>query len=76
MYNKICEVTELGEKFKEKAAIVFDCMQNIPIPRTHVQEMFYYRNLWHYVFYHAYIDIFFRNYCEEQIVDTIYTVKL
>lgn len=31
-------------------AIVFDYMQNIPFSKILVQEMFYYRKLWQYVF--------------------------
>lgn len=49
-YSKMREVTELCKGSKDKAAIVFDYMQNIPLPKTPVQEMFYYRKLWHYVF--------------------------
>lgn len=48
--NKMREITELCKESKDKAAIVFEYMQNIPLPKILVQEIFYYRNLCHYVF--------------------------
>lgn len=46
------EITELCKNSNDKAAIVFvfNYMQNIPLPKTLGQEMFYYRKMWHYIF--------------------------
>uniref|UniRef100_A0A1B6EE39 DUF4371 domain-containing protein n=1 Tax=Clastoptera arizonana TaxID=38151 RepID=A0A1B6EE39_9HEMI len=49
-YNKMQEVTELCKNREDTAAIVFNYMQNLPLPFMPVQEMFYLRKLWYYVF--------------------------
>lgn len=49
-YNKQKEVLALCKERKDVGAIVFDYMQNLPIPKIPVQEMFYLRKLWLYVF--------------------------
>lgn len=49
-YKKQQEVKTLCENKPEVGAIVFDYMQNLPLPKIPVQEMFYLRKLWLYVF--------------------------
>lgn len=49
-YGKLQEVTELCKSREDTSAIVFDYMQNLPLPFMPVQEMFYLRKLWYYVF--------------------------
>lgn len=49
-YKKIQEITELCKKRDDVHAMCFDFMQNLPLPCMPVQEMFYLRKLWHYVF--------------------------
>lgn len=45
--KKLKEIKEICKKSNDVEAIVFDFMQNLPLP---VQEMFYLRKLWYYVF--------------------------
>lgn len=49
-YKKQQEVKELCSNNPEVGSIVFDFMQNLPLPKIPVQEMFYLRKLWLYVF--------------------------
>lgn len=49
-YKKIQEVSELCSTRDDVHGICFDFMQNLPLPCMPVQEMFYLRKLWHYVF--------------------------
>lgn len=49
-YKKQQEIKELCSNNPEVGAIVFDFMQNLPLPKIPVQEMFYLRKLWLYVF--------------------------
>lgn len=49
-YNKLQEITNLCKEDKTTSALVFDYMQNLPLPFLPVQEMFYLRKLWLYVF--------------------------
>ncbi|KAJ8895645.1 hypothetical protein PR048_000981 [Dryococelus australis] len=44
------QVTEMCRYKYDVAGIVFDFMQNLPLPAIPVQEMFYLCKLWHYVF--------------------------
>lgn len=49
-YNKLNEIKELSKSRPDVMAIAFDYMQNLPLPFLPVQEMFYLRKLWLYVF--------------------------
>jgi hypothetical protein len=49
-YNKFNEVSEICKNRRDVMAITFDYMQNLPLPFMPVQEMFYLRKLWFYVF--------------------------
>lgn len=49
-YNKQKEILALCKEREDVGAIVFDYMQNLPLPKIPVQEMFYLRKLWLYVF--------------------------
>ncbi|XP_046684222.1 uncharacterized protein LOC124370001 [Homalodisca vitripennis] len=49
-FSKLQEVKELSKAKPEVMGIVFDFMQNLPLPHLPVQEMFYLRKLWYYVF--------------------------
>lgn len=49
-YNKIAEITALCEKNPEVGGFTFDYMQNLPLPNIPVQEIFYFRQLWLYLF--------------------------
>lgn len=49
-YNKQKEIKTLCYNNPEVGALVFDFMQNLPLPKIPVQEMFYLRKLWLYVF--------------------------
>jgi hypothetical protein len=49
-YAKQREVLALCKEKEEVGGIIFDCMQNLPLPKIPVQEMFYLRKLWLYVF--------------------------
>lgn len=49
-YNKMQEITNLCKEDRNTSALVFDYMQNLPLPFLPVQEMFYLRKLWLYVF--------------------------
>lgn len=49
-YKKIQHITEVSRSQTSIAGIVFDFMQNLPLPAMPVQDMFYLRKLWHYVF--------------------------
>ena len=49
-YNKLQEITQLCKEREDVMGIVFDYMQNLPLPFIPVQEMFYLRKLWLYVF--------------------------
>lgn len=49
-YNKLKEITEFCKEDETTSALVFDYMQNLPLPFLPVQEMFYLRKLWLYVF--------------------------
>nr|CAD7402945.1 unnamed protein product [Timema poppensis] len=45
-YNKLNEIREVGKRDDQVSAIVFDYMQNLPLPHVPVQEIFYFRQLW------------------------------
>lgn len=47
-YSKLKEMSE--NKDKDTVALCFDFMQNLPLPNIPVQEVFYMRQLWLYVF--------------------------
>lgn len=49
-YAKLKEVKTLCQEREDVGAIVFDYIQNMPLPVIPVQEMFYYRQLWLYGF--------------------------
>ncbi|PSN43163.1 hypothetical protein C0J52_09909 [Blattella germanica] len=49
-YTKMDNVTRICKETKDVMAIAFDFMQNLPLPFMPVQEMFYLRKLWYYVF--------------------------
>lgn len=49
-YNKFNEVSEICKNRRDVMAITFDYMQNLLLPFMPVQEMFYLRKLWFYVF--------------------------
>lgn len=49
-YNKLKEVETKCKNNPNVMGIVFDYMQNLPLPFIPVQEMFYLRKLWYYVF--------------------------
>lgn len=49
-YQKLKSVTEMCSDRNDVAGIVFDFMQNLPLPCIPVQEMFYLRKLWQFVF--------------------------
>ncbi|KAE9522462.1 hypothetical protein AGLY_017123 [Aphis glycines] len=49
-YNKFNEVSEICKNRRDVMAITFDYMQNLPLLFMPVQEMFYLRKLWFYVF--------------------------
>lgn len=49
-YKKMKEVEEICKERNDVGAIVFDYMQNLPLPMIPVQEMFYLRKLWLNVF--------------------------
>ena len=49
-YNKLQEVQKLCKDDPRVAGITFDYMQNLPLPNIPVQEFFYYRQLWVYLF--------------------------
>lgn len=49
-YLKQQEVLKVCHEKENVGAIVFDYMQNLPLPKIPVQEMFYLRKLWLYVF--------------------------
>ncbi|PSN34606.1 hypothetical protein C0J52_22019 [Blattella germanica] len=49
-YVKLNEITTLCKDRNDTAGIVFDYMQNLPLPLLSIQEMFYLRKLWHMVF--------------------------
>lgn len=49
-YSKLAEVKEVCQTDETSYAIVFDYMQNLPLPQTPVQEMFHLRKTWHFVF--------------------------
>lgn len=49
-YNKIKEIKAQSLKDDHVAGIVIDYMQNLPLPHIPVQEVFYYRQLWVFVF--------------------------
>ncbi|GBP78544.1 hypothetical protein EVAR_61676_1 [Eumeta japonica] len=49
-YNKQKEILTLCNDKDDVGAIRFDYMQNLPLPKIPVQEMFYLRKLWLYVF--------------------------
>lgn len=49
-YKKMKEVEEICKERHDVGAIVFDYMQNLPLPLIPVQEMFYLRKLWLNVF--------------------------
>lgn len=49
-YKKMKSISEICSARNNVAGIVFDFMQNLPLPSIPVQEMFYLRKLWHYVF--------------------------
>ncbi|KAG8241322.1 pre-mRNA-processing factor 17 [Homalodisca vitripennis] len=49
-FSKLQEIKELSKARPEIMGIVFYFMQNLPLPHLPVQEMFYLRKLWYYVF--------------------------
>lgn len=49
-YQKQKDVLALCKDRDDVGAIVFDYMQNLPLPKIPVQEMFYLRKLWLYIF--------------------------
>lgn len=49
-YKKIENVRDLCAQNQHIGAIVFDYMQNLPLPDMPVNDMFYLRKLWQYVF--------------------------
>ena len=49
-YNKLQEVQKLCKDDTRVAGITFDYMQNLPLPNIPVQDFFYYRQLWVYLF--------------------------
>lgn len=49
-YSKQREVSEMCKEKEDVGCLVFDYMQNLPLPKIPVQEMFYLRKLWLYVF--------------------------
>lgn len=49
-YNKLKEIKELSKSRPDVMGIAFDFMQNLPLPLLPVQEIFYLRKLWFYVF--------------------------
>ncbi|KAJ4441881.1 hypothetical protein ANN_11741 [Periplaneta americana] len=50
IYNKLQSVTELSKNDPKVSDIVFDFMKDLPLPLLPVQEMFYLRKFWYYVF--------------------------
>lgn len=49
-YNKLSSIQQLSKDNPKVSGIVFDFMQNLPLPFIPVQEMFYLRKLWYFVF--------------------------
>lgn len=49
-YKKVDEIEKLSKTRPDVMGIAFDYMQNLPLPFLPVQEMFYLRKLWFYVF--------------------------
>lgn len=49
-YNKIKETRELCKSDDTVCGLVFDYMQNLPLPHIPVQEIFYMRQIWVYAF--------------------------
>ncbi|KAJ9600387.1 hypothetical protein L9F63_009315 [Diploptera punctata] len=49
-YSKMENVKNICKERNDVMAIAFDFMQNMPLPFIPVQEMFYLRKLWYYVF--------------------------
>lgn len=49
-YKKLNEIKEISQTRPDVMGIAFDYMQNLPLPFLPVQEMFYLRKLWFYVF--------------------------
>lgn len=49
-FLKTQEITKLCKERENVMAITFDYMQNLPLPKIPVQEVFYYRQLWVYEF--------------------------
>lgn len=49
-YNKMQEIKELSKSRPDVMGIAFNYMQNLPLPLLPVQEVFYLRKLWFYVF--------------------------
>ena len=49
-YNKLQEVQNKCKTNPEVAGFTFDYMQNLPLPNIPVQEIFYFRQLWYYLF--------------------------
>lgn len=49
-YTKLKSVTELSKTDPKVSGVVFDYMQNLPLPAMPVQDMFYLRKMWYYVF--------------------------
>lgn len=49
-YNKFEEIKILGIDTPNVTGLAFDYMRNLALPFIPVQEMFYLRKLWHYVF--------------------------
>ena len=50
LYKKLQSVTELSKNDAKISGVVFEFMQNLPLPFLPVQETFYLRKLWYYVF--------------------------
>lgn len=49
-YTKLKSVTELSKSDPKVGGVVFDFMQNLPLPAMPVQDIFYLRKLWYFVF--------------------------
>nr|CAI5847853.1 unnamed protein product [Callosobruchus analis] len=46
LHKKISEIRQLCQTRADVAALTFDFMQNLPLPRIPVQDIFYLRQLW------------------------------
>jgi len=46
IYRKLDSVTKVCKEDKTVAGVLFDFMQNLPLPNIPVREAFYFRQLW------------------------------